>query len=387
MRISAKLAYLGIGTIVLLAGCSSLSSINPFASKSTPRNVPAALIELKPSVAIRTVWSTTIGNAGVFVFSPSFVNGNVFVAAADGAIANIEAASGRFLWRINAGMPLTAGIGSDGNTIVVTGEKGAILAFDHSGKLRWKAQASSEVLSAPAVAQGLVIVRSVDNHIAAFDAESGVRKWIIQRTIPPLTLRTAPGILISGMAAYVALPGGKLLSLALNNGSLRWEGIVGDPRGATELERIADLSGTPVIWGGKVCAVAYQGRAACFDANSGVLGWAKKLSSDVGLGADERFVFAADENGVVSAFTGDAGINVWRNDKLANRRLATPVAFGRAVAVGDGQGFVHFLSREDGSFLARASTDGSPVIGTPVIAGTNFIFQTQSGTVAAFAAE
>ncbi len=381
MRIAAKLTY--IGMVAVLAGCSS---INPFASKPAPRNPPAALEDFKSSLVTRTLWTESIGSAGAFFFSPAIAEGSVFVAAADGSLARIDAASGRSQWRINAGVPLTAGVGSDGNTVAVAAENGVLMAFDSEGKLRWKAQASSEILSAPAVGQGLVVVRSVDNRIAAFDAESGRRRWLTQRTLPPLTLRTAPGIVIAGPVAYVAMPGGRLLALALNNGGARWEVAVGDPRGATELERIADLSGAPVIAGRDVCAVAYQGRVACFDAVTGAPRWAKELSSDVGLAVDERFVYAADERGAVTAFTRDTGTGNWRNNKLANRRLSTPVSMGHALAVGDGEGYIHFLSREDGALVARVSTDGTQVMtASPLMDGESAIFQTQAGTIVALA--
>ncbi len=382
MRIAAKLTY--VGMVAVLAGCSSL---NPFASKPAPRNPPAALEDFKQTLAVRTAWSMSIGSAATFVFSPAVVGNSAFVAAADGSIARIDAANGRTNWRINAGAPLTAGVGSDGSTVAVAAEKGVLMAFDGDGKLRWKAQASSEILSAPAVGQGLVVVRSVDNRVAAYDVESGTRRWVAQRTSPPLTLRTAPGISISGSTAFVAMPGGRLLALALSNGGPRWEVAVGDPRGTTELERIADLSGAPVVAGRDVCAVAYQGRVACFDAASGAPRWAKELSSDVGVGVDERFVYAADEHGVVTALARDTGSGAWRNNKLANRHLSASVPLGRAVAVGDAQGYIHFLSREDGAFLARVSTDGSRIAAGSSISTSSAIFQTQAGTVVALATD
>jgi outer membrane protein assembly factor BamB len=385
MRIAAKLTTLGL--MAALAGCSALSAINPFASKPPPRNPPAELVEFKSTLAVRTVWTASVGNAGLAAFSPAVAKGSVFAAAADGSVTRIDAVTGQPVWRVSAGMPLTAGVGSDGDTVAVVGDKGMVAAFAADGKLRWKMQTSSEVLSAPAVGQGLVLVRSLDNRIAAFDADTGARRWTVQRTAPPLTLRTAPGILISGSTAFVALPGGRLLALALANGSVRWEAPVGDPRGATELERIADISGAPVLAGRDICAVAYQGRIACFDAASGAVRWFKDFSSDAGAAADERFVFASNDHGHLSAFAKDSGASVWRNDKLANRRLSTPVSFGRAVAVGDFQGYIHFLSREDGAFIGRTSIDGSPMVGSPVVAGSNLVFQTKAGTVAALATE
>jgi outer membrane protein assembly factor BamB len=383
MRIAVKLTYLGM--VAMMAGCSSL---NPFASKAVSRNPPAPLEEIKPTLAVRTAWSVAVGSAGNYGFYPASSASSVFAAAADGTVVRIDEASGRSLWRINAGLPLTAGVGSDGNTVAVAAEKGVLMAFDTEGKLRWKAQASSEILSAPAVGQGLVVVRSVDNRIAAYDAESGTRRWIAQRPTPPLTLRSAPGIAIAGNNAYVALPGGRLLALALSNGGPRWEVSVGDPRGTTELERIADLSGAPVVSGGEVCAVAYQGRVACFDAASGAPRWGKELSSEVGVGVDERYVYAADVGGNVTALARGSGAGAWRNNKLANRRLSAPVVAGRAVATGDFEGYVHFLSREDGRLLARVSTDGSQVsAGLPLTSAGTSVFQTKAGTVVALATE
>lgn len=388
MHIATRVA--SISLLALAAGCSSmpsLSSLNPFTTKSVPKNPPVALVDIKPTLAVRNVWSTSVGAAGVSTFSPAVTGDSIFAAAQDGTVVRLDAASGRPAWRINAGVKLTAGVGSDGTTVAVAGEKGLLMVFDASGSLRWKAQTSSEVLSAPAVGQGFVVVRSQDNRIVGFDAITGERRWIVQRTAPPLTLRAAPGILLAAPNAYVALPGGKLLAITLATGAPRWEVSVGEPRGATELERIVDTSGMPVMIGREVCTVSFQGRAMCFDATTGTTAWAKDLSSEVGLGADERFLFAADANGAVSALTREAGASVWKNAQLAHRRLSAPASVGRAVAVGDYQGYVHFLGREDGAMLARIATDGSPITAAPVLSGTNLIVQTHAGAVAALSAE
>lgn len=384
MRITKKL--IGAGVLALMAGCSTLSSLNPFASKPKG-NVPAPLVELKGSMAVRTAWKLDIGKAQDYVFTPALVNQSLVVAGADGAIARIDAASGKQLWRIKAATSLTAGVGTDGSMLVFGGAKGGVLAYDLEGKLLWSAQASSEVLSSPVVGDGVVVVRSVDNRIVGLDAKTGEKKWTVQRVSPPLTLRNAPGMVVVGKDVIVAQPGGKLLSLNLATGNARWEVAVGESRGATELERVTDIGGTPVVIDQEVCAVSYQGRVGCFDVATGAARWTKELSSDVGVSVDQRFVFAVDDKGAVSAFNREGGVSAWKNDKLSYRRLSTPVSYGRTVAVGDYQGFIHFLSREDGSFLARAATDGSAVTAAPLVAGSNLIFQTQSGTVTAIAVE
>lgn len=373
-------ALASLGMVAVLSGCSLFSSdkkVNP----------PAPLVEFQQTLNVKKLWSASLGKAGAYVFTPVIVSGDVYAASADGTVTRINAATGQQVWRIDAGK-LTAGVGADGSTVAVVGSKGALKVFDAQGKLRWEAQASSEVLSAPAVGQGLVIVRSIDNRIAAYDAESGERRWLAQRNVPALTLRTAPGITLGPQTAVVALPGGRLSALTLNNGGPRWEVAIGEPRGTTELERIADASGVPAIVGSNVCAVAYQGRIGCFDFQSGTPSWLKEFSSDVGVAADARYVYAVDDQGRVSELSIDTGASLWRNDKMTHRRLSSPAALGsKAVAVGDYQGYIHFLSQQDGAFVARIATDGSQVLGTPVVDGSTAIFQTQAGTLVALTAE
>jgi outer membrane protein assembly factor BamB len=384
MRITQKLV--GIGMLAVMAGCSTLSSLNPFASKPKG-NQPAPLVELKGSMAVRTAWKLDMGKADNYAFTPAIVGNTLVLAGAGGSLARVEAASGALLWRIEAGTGLTAGVGSDGKLIAVGATKGQILTFDMNGKALWTAQASSEVLSSPIVAEGVVVVRSIDNRIVAFDVATGKQKWVVQRVAPPLTLRGAPGMIVVGKEVVIAQPGGKLLSLNLATGAPRWEVAVGQARGATELERITDIGGAPALFDSDVCAASYQGRVGCFDVATGAPRWTKELSSHVGVSVDQRFLFAVDDKGAVSAFAREGGASVWKNDKLGFRSLSTPVSYGRAVAVGDYQGYIHFLSRENGAFLARAATDGSAITSQPLVVGSNLIFQTQSGTVTAIAVE
>jgi outer membrane protein assembly factor BamB len=384
MRITKQLV--GAGFVAMMAGCSQLQSLNPFSGKNKG-NAPAALVELKGSMAVRTAWKAEIGKSQDYVFTPAVVDNTVVVASGEGNIARFEAATGRQMWRVKADGGLTAGVGTDGKMLVVGGAKGAVLAYDMDGKQLWKAQASSEVLSSPVVGEGMVIVRSVDNRIIGLDAKTGEKKWTVQRVLPPLTLRIAPGMAVYGKEVLVAQPGGKLSNLVMATGAPKWEVTVGEARGVTELERVTDMGGAPVLFEKDVCAVTYQGRVGCFDVATGAQRWTKEMSSEVGVAADQRFLFTVDDKGAVNALARDTGASAWKNDKLAYRGLSTPVSYGRAVAVGDYQGIVHFLSREDGSFLARAATDGSQIKSAPQVAGSHLIFQTQNGTVTAIAVE
>jgi outer membrane protein assembly factor BamB len=384
MRNTRKLV--GVGVFALMTGCSTLHSLNPFASKAKG-NQPAPLVELKASMAVRTAWKLDVGRAQGYQFTPAIVENTLIAVGADGTMVRVDSATGRQVWRAKAGSDLTAGVGTDGTMFVVGGAKGKLMAFDLDGRPLWNAQLSSEILSAPAVGQGVVVARTVDNRIVGYDAKTGQKKWTIQHTPPALALRVAPGLVIRDTDVILGEPAGRLSALLLATGAPRWEISAAVGRGATELERVTDIGGTPVVVEDEVCTVTYQGRVGCFDLMTGSARWTRDVSSQVGVAADQRYVFVADDKGTMFAYNRDAGVSAWKNDKLAYRRLSTPVSYGRAVAVADYEGIVHFLSREDGAFLARAALDGSPVVSTPLVAGSNLIFQTQNGTLAAIAVE
>ncbi len=372
---------------LLAAGCSTMSdamdSINPFASRGPKM---AKLEPVNPTISVRDQWSASVGKAGDYIFRPAVVGNAVFVAARNGEVSKLV--DGRKEWSINAGQQLSAGVGADSSLVVVATGKGDVLAFSASdGQPRWTAKVTSEVLAAPAVGGDGVVVKSGDNRVVLLDANDGGRKWLYQRSTPTLSLRSAAPPVFADRFVFVGFPGGKLVALALQNGAPVWEGAVALPKGATELDRVADVVSLPAIDGRQICSVAFQGRVACFDmGQGGVLLWARDISSASGLALSDRYLFVTDERGAVHALDRSSGSSLWKQDKLLNRRVSGPAVQGRVVAVGDAEGVVHFLARDDGSFVARQKTDGAP-IRTPVqTLGTGFLVQTSGGNVSAIEA-
>jgi outer membrane protein assembly factor BamB len=372
-----QLPLLVVVSGLMLGACSTVEKLNPFSS-SAPKIKPAELATIQPTAELKSLWQANVGRAGEFTFSPAVVDRSVYAAARDGTLARFD--DGRQVWRIAAGQTVSGGVGSDGKLVAVGTPKGEVLAFDAaSGREIWKARVSSEVLAAPAVAEGLVIVRSGDSRIFGFDAADGKRRWVYQRSTPTLSLRSNVGVVPAGKVTLAGFPGGKLVAIANNNGAAVWEVTVALPRGATELERVADVTSSPVISGSSVCAAAFQGRVACFDANSGNTLWSRDMSSSAGLDVDNRYVYIADDKGAVHALDRSSGASIWKQDKLSNRGLSRPLALGGHVAVADYQGVVHLLRREDGAFAARANTDGSAVRSEPVRLGAGLLLQTANG--------
>ena len=377
-----RAAALPLLVLSLAAGCGSLPSVNPmdwFGSKATGPK-PSELPVLTSPAATRVLWTASVGAAESFVFNPALADGTVYAASRAGTVVALDAATGQARWRVTAGARLSGGVGSDGTLAVVASDEGEVIALEaKSGAVRWRARVSSEVLSAPKLADGLVVVRSADSRIFAFGAEDGKRRWVYQRAAASLIVRSPAGVTLHLGNAYAGFSGGKLVAIALNNGLLRWEGTVALPKGATELERVTDIVGDPAPLGREVCAAAYQGRISCFDAQNGNPIWGREMSSLTGVSFDARYAFVSDDKGAVHAMDRSNGRSVWKQDRLAYRQLTLPVPLGTEVGAGDLQGFVHFLARESGAFVARAATDGTPIRAAPLRLADGILVQTQGG--------
>ena len=380
----SRLPLVAVGVAFLFAGCSTLDKLNPFTPE--PKIKAAVLETFTPSVELRVDWQASLGSAGDATFVPAVVDDNVFAADAGGNVYRFE--DGKQTWRIAAGQRLSAGVGADGKLVVVGTGKGEVLAFSaDDGSPLWRAQVSSEVLAAPSVMGDLVVVRTGDSRIHGLDASDGKRRWTYQRSAPSLSLRKSVGVLAAHGGVLAGMPGGKLVAINAANGAAVWEVTVAQPKGSTELERVADISSLPVIADRQICAVAFQGRLACFDPASATLQWGQEISSSAGLDADAKTVYVSDDKGQVSAFERDSGLQRWTQAKLSLRRLSRPLAVGKFVAVGDYQGYVHLLKTEDGAFAGRVATDGSEIVADPVLLpGGRFLVQTRAGGLFALSA-
>ena len=378
-----------VAALVTVGGCAWWE--NTYIFSTAPKNRPTELTEITPTLLVKPLWNASIGKSGRYFFSPALIGPDLVAAGGKGVVERRVLATGAVVWKTDLDTPLAAGVGSDGNTSAVVGTNGDLIALDTNGKPAWRVPTGTEILSAPAVGQGLVVVRTTDNRVIAYESETGRKRWTYQRAGQALVLRTNAGITIDGSLMYLGFPGGRLVALNVANGTLRWESSVAVPKGATELERVADVVGTPVVVGREVCAAAFQGRSGCFDVANGTTIWSKDLSTSSGIEIDGRFAFVTDDKSNVNALTRSSGGIVWKSEKLAYRRITAPASVGRAIAVGDYKGFVHWLSREDGSLIARSKTDGSPLLIAPksfsVGSAPAVLFQTQDGDLYAFVAE
>ncbi len=357
--------------LLMFAGCSIFS-------KGRTANQPAKLGEFKQSVKVMQRWHRDVGESRLETLQPAVVGGAVYAANSGGTVYRSDAATGREGWHVDSGLNISAGVGAGDGLVLVGGNKGDVIAYGEDGKLRWKTLVSSEVLSAPQVANGIVVVRTGDGRITGLKAADGSRLWRYERASPALTVRSHAGVLIQDGIVYAGFAAGKLVAIDLTSGIMKWEATVSVPSGNTELERISDITSLPVADANQICAVAFQGNVACFDLG-GVLLWSRELSSYSGLAMDNKYLYVTDAEGGVSALDKTSGSVLWKNDKLANRRVSGPTLIDKYVVVGDYKGYLHVLDRDDGAFAARMETGSDAIVVAPMELDSGLLVQTIGG--------
>ena len=366
------------GTAALLVATALLSGCAWFGWGVDKK---AAALPVIPGANVATLgWSTSVGKTGGYLFTPAFGDRLVYAISRDGGIHALSEEGGKVVSRLDARTPLTGGVGFGENTVVVGSGKGDVIALDGAGRVLWKSAIAGEVLAAPVVASGNVIVRTADGRIFALNRIDGKRNWVFQRAAPALTLRTNASVVVNRGVIYAGYPGGKVIALELDSGKPIWESAISLPRGSTELERIADVSGLPVLDDTRICAAVYQGRTGCVETLNGNVLWSREISSADGVAIDARHVYVADTAGNLFALDKANGATVWKLEKLQLRDPGTPVVVKGKIIVGDKDGLVHAMSPENGDLIGRVATDGSRVVS--LLAGSDrVIAQTDKGGV------
>jgi len=365
-----------------VAGLAALLAMLVACAGDKPK--PTPLANVAPKIAGRQVWSVKLDSVK-FPLTMLVRNGNFIVAATDGTLLALEANSGRQLFRTNVGAPLSAGIGSDGRFYAVVTQDNTLVTFEGTKEL-WRAQLSSRVSTSPMVAGERVFVMGVDRAVHAFDALNGGRLWSLARPGEALTLLHS-GVLTAVNNVLIAGQGPRVAGIDPDKGTLRWEVPLGTPRGTNEIERLADLIGPALRLGTRICARSFQVAVGCADGETGRLLWSRSTGGINAIGGDEELIFAADASDRIVARKSDSGEIVWTSERMLFRGLSAPVAIGPAVVFGDFEGHVHFLDRKDGQPLLRLSTDGSQVVGQPVLSGKTLLVATRNGGFFAFRPE
>lgn len=349
---------------VALSGCGTFADPTEwFAGAQVVE--PTALVDLQDAPPLDVLWKRDVG-AGArglrLNLEPRVAGDSVYVADGEGRVEALAVADGERRWRVDLEVPVAGGPGvGDGLVLLGTSDAELIALSTVDGRERWRTRVSSEVLSVPAVSDGIVVAHTLDGKLFGVEATNGNIRWRYEREVPTLTLRGASSPVIVDGIVYVGMAGGKLVALRVDNGGLLWDVEVTVPSGRSELERLADIDGDPIVLGGGVFVATYQGEVAVFEQASGRRAWRRKMSSYTRMAADRSGLYVSDAEGVVWGLDLRSGNARWSQDGLKHRRLSNVALLGDWVVVGDFAGYLHWLDRDDGRMVARTRIGSDPI--------------------------
>ncbi|MDH5358504.1 MAG: outer membrane protein assembly factor BamB [Gammaproteobacteria bacterium] len=372
-------------SVFTLTACGTVSE---WLSDDVYEAPPAELIEFTPEFTPVVVWSTDTGDGAGNDYSDlaAWIQGGSVVAIDnEGKVSSYDLKTGRQLWQADLDVSVTTGVGGGDGLIIVGTQEGQVLALnENNGELRWKHQLSSEVLAPPKGAMGVVVARTADGRMSGLSSTDGQVLWSYQRSVPLLSLRGASAPVLADDKVIAGYANGKLVALSLTDGKVIWEQSVAVPRGRTELDRLVDIDSEPVVRDGKIYVVAYHGQIAVLDLSNGRKLWSRDMSSRSGLDAAEgNAVYVSDDSDYVWALQKGSGDALWRQTRLLRRKTTAPAVVGKHVLVGDFEGYVHWISRDDGRFVARLKVANDNIRSKPLVKEGLVFITAADGTLTA----
>ena len=373
-----------------LAGCSVFSSDEDVVKMA---ELPVFNSSYQPQIA----WQENISDGVDKYYSqlqPVADKNAVYAASRDGLIKAFSPTTGKLLWEndfsddpsndLNRSPRFSGGIALAVGSLIIGTENAQVLSFStETGKLQWQVNVSGEVVAQPVYADGKVIVHTTRGDLIALDSETGKELWTLTNKQPKLTLRGNATPTVSQGGIVYGRSDGYVSVALLANGQPLWQIPVARPYGATELERLVDVDTKPIISNGVVYTLAYNGNLLAIDLLKGVQIWSRKYAGFNNIALSGLTLYLTDYRGFVFAVDRDSGTELWVNDQLSYRNVTGVSIANEYIVVGDGEGYLHWLNRDDGSFVARQELDSQGLYMEPVATEKYLYVQTRSGKLIA----
>lgn len=325
---------------------------------------PAELIGFDETVDIDVAWRRSLGKGSGtknIRLRPAVNGKNVYMADYNGQLWALELASGDKIWSESFDYPITSGVVVAENSLYIATQDGVLHSINKAnGEIEWSQPLSSESIAPVVVDRTQVFIRTLDGRLTAFERSNGKQNWTYEAALPILTVHGTGSPVLLNNLVITGFANGKLVALDTELGIPRWNKRLAIPQGRSELERLVDLDGTPLLDNGIIYATAYHGKLAAI-AYDGKTQWETELSSYFGpaLGLGNLYITRDDDH--VQAYDQLNGASVWSQPALQGRFLNQPVKHDNYVVVADFEGYVHVLAQVDGEILGRLSVRPRPL--------------------------
>ena len=361
--------------------CVLLGLVLTACGSSKPK--PTDIAPIKADKPIQALWQFKLGDDVSFVQSLQVVQEQMALTADDGKMAVVNVRNGQAVWRFDLKTPLNTGAGFDGDHVAVVTLNNELVVLQ-SGKVLWRSRLTSQSYTHPLIAGERVFMMMADRSVLAYDLASGQRLWMQQRPGEPLVLKQN-GLLMPYQNTLLVGLGGRMTAINPDNGQVKWDVPIANPRGINDLERLVDLVAKPSRVANSVCVRAFQAQVGCVDALRGSILWTRSSVGSQGVDGDAKLLIGTEGNGMVQAWNRSTGERVWDSDRLKYRELTGPLYTPKGIVVGDSGGWLYLLSSADGSLINRVQTSSDGFSSTPTaLADGGFVVLTRNGSLLAY---
>ncbi|MFP3454719.1 outer membrane protein assembly factor BamB [Psychrobacter sp. SIMBA_152] len=352
-------------------------------------NDPVKLVQIaQPISVLQPVFSTDVGNKKASKKDPldlqvGYANGQIVTASRGGELSGFNSAGER-VWSINVDDQITGGVAVDAlsQTAIVSTRSGKVMAFDSTtGAKRWQQQLSGSVLTPALITNNRVVLSANDGFLHGLSLQTGQSVWQFATQVPAISVRgSAAPTLLDNETALLATADGRLHAITVDNGLPLWSRRVGVGAGSSEVERMSDVDGKPIVDKNQLFAISYSGQLLGIDLASRQVMFVNEIASLKSLAVNTQQVIATSLDGKVVAYDRNSGETLWESDELAYRDLTNPVMIGNYIAIGDFDGVVHLFNPATGSIVSRVETKGA--LTNLQVQGSRLMTQSTSGQVA-----
>ncbi|MCJ8339223.1 MAG: outer membrane protein assembly factor BamB [Pseudomonadales bacterium] len=359
-----------------LAGCSSDGA----------EIEPSALVSIVSEKSVTKVWSQNIGsNFGdkYHQLTPGVAASSIIVTDVEGKVSSYDLQTGKKQWSVDLDTAISSGVGANKDVAIVATYTGDVIALSATtGAINWQVSVGGEVVSQAQLNDKLTVLQMVNGDIIALDLLSGEQLWAYSSNQPKLTLRGNSSPLVALDATLAGLDNGKFIALDNVSGNVLWEHRVNIAKGKSDIERLTDVDGKPILYKNVLYVPGYRGNLTAINPFNAQVLWRKEYSSYRGLAAANDSIFLSSDQDIVHGISAQSAAELWRQDLLLNRTITTPATLSNQVVVGDVQGYLHFLSQEDGRFVARYKLGGA-LVGDMLVKGDLLYVLSNNGRLTA----
>ncbi len=344
----------------------------------------------KPKVSTQTKlsrnWRVDLGESirpGQAILSPALLGDAIYAASTNGRIYKIDAQTGKRQWSVKLrNETITGGVGVGGGLVLVGTDQGLVHALrQQDGSIAWTSELDSEILASPVTEGDVVVARTGDGKMYGLSSFDGERVWTISRQLPRLTIRGESRPLLTQGVVFAGFSDGYLVALEAKNGRNLWDFPISFPRGTNEIDRLADIDTDPLLVGDRIYLSSYQEVTHALDVRNQRVAWSVDVSSYHALSYDAAFLYISDRNGVVHQIDRSSGEKSWSQDGLRLFPISAPISVGAFVIVGEGDGNLYVMDKNDGQLIGRHGFGARSVIGAPIVEGNTIYLLDSDGAL------